>query len=144
MTTIAYKDGVLASDSRLTYNEFICTDKCKKIWRLKDGTLFAASGDNEGGLAALNALTKGLPLPKSDREYTAVRILPKGQIYSTDGALWVRWPEKFIAIGSGGKYAAAAMRAGADAKSAVKIGIASDVYSGGRVQNLRLQKRKTH
>ena len=141
MTTIAYRDGILASDSRLTFKSNVTTDKCKKIWRLSDGTLFGASGDNEGGLALLKALKDGREIgPKSDREFCGVRIIPKGRIYTTEGLVWARWPEPFIAIGSGGKYARAAMLAGASAVEAVRIGIASDVYSGGRVQTLRLKR----
>lgn len=141
MTTICYRAGILASDSRLTLKSNITTDKCKKIWRLSDGTLFGASGDNEGGLALLAALRRGMELgPKSDREFHAVRIIPpKGQIFTTEGLTWSRWPETFVAIGSGGKYARAAMMAGATAIEAVKIAIQSDVYSGGRVQVLRLK-----
>lgn len=142
MTTIAYRDGVLASDSRLSFNDNICTDKCIKIWRLPDGTLFGASGDNEPGLLILNSLRKGLPLPKFDGQALGVRILPKGQIYVTEGLLWDRWPEKFVAIGSGGKHALAVLRHGGSAVEAVKAGIAGDVYSGGRVQKLELKRKR--
>ena len=45
MTTIAYKDGVLAGDQRLTSKGFIWHDKERKVFRLRDGSLFGASGD---------------------------------------------------------------------------------------------------
>lgn len=142
MTTIAYKDGILASDSRLTIEDNVQTDKCKKIWRLADGTLFAASGDNEGGLLLLAALRAGRELgAKSDRAFDAIRILPKGRIFVTEGLVWSRWPEKWVAIGSGAKYARAAIMAGAGAHDAVKIAIGLDPHSGGRVQQLRLLRR---
>lgn len=146
MTTVVYKDGILASDSRLTSKSHVVSDKCKKIFRLPDGTLFGWAGDDEGGHELLESMLRGEEL-NSDKirlfeDVQAIRILPKGQIYVTDrGRAWTRWPEKFGFIGTGGKYARAAMMAGADAVKAVKIAIASDVYSGGRVQQLRLLRK---
>jgi ATP-dependent protease HslVU (ClpYQ) peptidase subunit len=142
MTTIAYRDGVLASDSRLTFDSAVSTDKCKKIWRLKDGALFGASGNNEAGLMVLKALQKDTPLPKLEGDMCAILIRPNGRVYYSDGRLWDHWPEKFIAIGSGGSYALAAMRSGADVVTAVKAGIAVDIYSGGRVQVLKLGRKR--
>jgi ATP-dependent protease HslVU (ClpYQ) peptidase subunit len=143
VTTIAYRDGVLASDSRLTSEDNVITDKCIKLWRLPDGTLYSFAGDNDVGLAMLRNLKKGIDekvgVP-DDGDFTAVRIIPKGRIYINEGNVWYRWPENHIAIGSGGKYAAVALRCGATAVYAVKQGIKSDVHSGGRVQQLRLEK----
>ncbi len=132
----------MASDSRLTIEDHIFSDKCKKIFRLKDGSLFGWSGDNEGGMLLLRALQDGkkFTLPESINDLAGIRILPKGQIYWTEGYLWQRWGEPFFAIGTGGKYARAAMMAGANAVTAVKVGIASDAHSGGRVQTLRLRR----
>ncbi len=132
----------MASDSRLTLGEEICTNKCKKIWRLSDGGLFGASGNNESGLIVLKALQKDMPLPKLEGEMYAVHIRPNGRIYVSEGRLWDHWPEKFIAFGSGGAAARAALLSGADAVMAVKAGIALDVYSGGRVQKLELKRKR--
>lgn len=142
MTTIAYSGGVLASDSRLTYESAVTTDKCKKIYRLADGALFGASGSNEAGLMVLKALQKDTPLPKLEGDFAGILIRPNGRVYYSDGRLWDHWPEKCIAIGSGGPYALAAMHAGADAVTAVKAGIAVDIYSGGRVQKLELKRKR--
>ena len=141
MTTIAYKDGILACDSRLTLKSMVCTDRCKKIWRLKDGSLFGARGDNEAGLLLLDGLQKNKkPRIPQDAFFEAIKVTLKGEIYFYVGwELWDRWPEDFVAIGSGGKYAKAAMLNGADAVAAVKTGIAMDVYSGGEVQTLKLR-----
>lgn len=141
MTTIAYANGILASDSRLTEKSVVLTDRCKKIWRLKDGSLFGSSGDNEAGLMLLDALKRNIkPAIPNDREMWGVRITTSGHIYVFEGHVWDRWPEKIVALGSGKKAALAALRCGADAVTAVKIGIAMDVYSGGRVQTLKLKR----
>lgn len=143
MTTIAFAKKVLASDSRLTEKNFVWTDKCKKIWRLSDGSLFGSSGDNEAGLLLLDALKKNRkPNIPQDREMKAIHVRPDGKIYLFEGYIWDRWPEDYAAIGSGMKYALAALRIGADAVTAVKAGIAMDVHSGGRVQVVRLRPKK--
>lgn len=144
ITVIAFRNGILASDSRLTVKSYIFTDRCKKIWRLKDGSLYAARGDNDSGLILLHALQKNIkPVIPPDADFDAVRIMPDGKIFCfVSGSLWDRWPEKFIAIGSGGRYASAVMRYGGDAISAVRAGIESDVYCGGRVQVLRLKRKR--
>lgn len=142
MTTIAYRDGVLASDSRLTLKQVVQTDRCKKIWRLPDGGLFGASGNNEAGLLILKAMLRDLPLPKITEEVHAVHIRPNGRIYVSEGALWEHWPEPFVTLGSGGKFARAVLIASdAGAADAVRAGIALDVYSGGRVQQLKLKRK---
>src|SRR5262245_57719192 len=107
MTTIAYKDGILASDSRLSEFTSITTDKCEKLYRLPDGSLYAFAGDNEPGMLMLDALMKdkrSAKLPE-DCEFIAVLIVyPKGQIYFNESGRWCRWPERYIAIGSGGQH----------------------------------------
>lgn len=137
MTTIAYRLGVLASDSRLTDGDKVATDKCKKIWRLPDGSLFGASGENEPGLLLLRALQNGRSIPDlGDVQMNAIRVMPNGRIYVSEGKVWDRWPERYIAIGSGALYARAAMLNGANAAQAVKTGIKCDAHSGGRVQRV--------
>lgn len=144
MTTIAYSRGVLASDSRLVEGEYIVSDRCRKIWRLRDGSLFGAAGENEPGLRLFEALRKNQPFPKfaDDVEMTAVHIKPNGHIYFTEGTAWTRWLEPYITLGTGMPPALAALRLGRDAVSAVRMGIAGDPYSGGRVQKLSLRRKR--
>ena len=145
MTTIAYRDGVLASDSRLTQGEWIWTDKGKKITRLRDGTLFGSSGDHEGSLILEAALKEGnlFPeLPEDSKDVHAIRVTPDGKVWFFEGYKWDRVPEGFVAIGSGRQAAMAILRYGGSAVDAVKAGIASDVFSGGKVQTVRLRKHE--
>jgi ATP-dependent protease HslVU (ClpYQ) peptidase subunit len=44
MTTIAYRDGELATDSRITAGDMIVSDKRRKVHRLRDGSLVAWAG----------------------------------------------------------------------------------------------------
>lgn len=142
MTTIAYKDGVLAGDTRLSDDDgHIWSDACRKVFKFSDGSLFAASGDNEAGELLLKALTSGEPIPSlpEDCSVTAIRVYPNREVYVTEGHTWSKWTEPFVAIGSGKRCAMTAMRLGHDAVTAVKAGIAGDVFSGGKVQTVKLK-----
>lgn len=138
MTTIAYRNGILASESRLTEKSFVWTDRCKKIWRLPDGSLFGASGENDGGELLLRAMRDGKEKMPELSHTKGLHIKKDGSIWIFEGEIWVEWPEEFAAIGSGKRYAMAAMKAGADAPTAVRIAKEMDVYSGGEVQSLAL------
>ncbi len=145
MTTIAYRAGILAGDQRLSEKSMVWHDRCRKVFKLPCGGLFGASGDAEPGDLLQDALRKDgfkkqLPKVKDDHEFCALYIAPNGVIWETSGARWNRWPVPYIAIGSGAKCALPVLRLGHDAVTAVKAGIAGDVYSGGRVQTVRLDK----
>ena len=142
MTTIAYRAGVLASDGRSTSGGVIDDDKAKKIWRLKDGSLFGASGSYVPGLRLLFLLqeavkSKKFILPTMFLKCNGLLIYKKEMFYFERG-LWEKLTRPYYAIGSGGPYARTAMDFGADAKEAVKAGISRDIYSGGRVQILKV------
>lgn len=147
MTTIAYRRGVLASDSRVTMVEqgespYITSDKEKKIWRLPDGRLFAAAKGCEDGIRLYDLMRKSQkkwPSLKLE-DINAICIDTDGSIHFYEGTIWQRVKEPWIAIGSGSRVGAIpALMAGASAIDAVKIGIRCDPYSGGRVQVLRLR-----
>src|SRR5512139_1512849 len=94
MTTIAYRDKILASDSRVTIKDYIDGDNEKKIWRLRDGSLFGTSGDVSGGYRLLEMLkqqlkSKKLVLPSYYIKGTrAIFVTPKGKIFYYEGGFW--------------------------------------------------------
>lgn len=152
MTTIAYHRGVLASDGRVTMVEagessYIVSDKCQKIWRLRDGRLFAAAKGCEDGLRLLALMQKskgGWPTVKCE-DINAFVVDLKGKIHFYEGNLWQDHDKPWIAIGSGSRVGALpALMAGADAITAVKIGIACDPFSGGRIHSLTLRKPRVN
>lgn len=44
MTTIAYRDGILAGDSRITRGEVLLPAGQKKLFRLPDGSIAGTTG----------------------------------------------------------------------------------------------------
>ena len=143
MTVIAYKDGVVACDSRVTAGHTIYTDNCVK-YKLVGNLLFWFCGD----AASEDHLTSWV--------FNETHAIPKEA--STDALCWDGdnlWhvstggegegPWKFLldkavptAIGSGAAVALGAMYTGASAKDAVKAAIALNVYCGGKIRTKQL------
>lgn len=137
MTTLAYRDGELATDSRVTAGDMIVSDNRKKVHRLKDGSIVAWSGSVQDAERLLRAMRRGATIPKLD-EISALHLKTDGSLYEYEGAVWVKQDPGYYATGSGMPYAFAAMDAGASAKEAIRIAIKRDANSGGRVQSLKL------
>lgn len=138
MTTIAYKDGELATDSRVTENGNVYTDRQRKVHKLRDGRIVAWAGSLTDSKRFLAALRKGTHIPKVD--VNAIMLHPEGGVAVFDENTWLPMNEPHYAMGSGADLALGAMDAGATAKEAVKIAIKRDTNSGGRVQSLKLEK----
>lgn len=141
MTTFAYRDGVLASDSAV-----VCSGtyggSTQKIFASKQGGLVAASGD----LAALASFKKWVEekhckggVPEMSASYSALWIKPNGEVFiiELDAAVQVEVP--FIAGGSGSDIAMGAMAAGATAEQAVQIAAMFDTSTQLPVQVARLE-----
>lgn len=107
-----------------------------KIWRLKDGSLFSGCGNYDDLVEVAEWLDHGAKPDKKptipDAESDFIIVDNKGRVYwLTQPYLRpIRFNEKIIALGSGGPYALGAMKAGADARSAVAIASECDPRTG--------------
>ncbi len=143
MTTIAYRDGIMAGDGRETMcktdeSHMVMTDDCVKVFRLKDGRLFGGSQGSEDIYRLHAALQAGTPPPKLDC-INALLVDTKRKMWMYEGHMWQPVPGRYYAVGSGAVFAMAAMDAGATAVEAVRIGIKRDPFSGGRITKVRLR-----
>jgi len=137
VTTIAYRDGVLAGDSRVTNGDLICPETVTKVIKLPNGSLLGCAGTLRDVFELRNALVEKHPLPDL-KKVTALLITPDEQLWSYDRTTWNEMDAPYYAIGSGEQFALAALWMGADAVQAVKCGIHFDKNSGGRVRTVRL------
>jgi 20S proteasome alpha/beta subunit len=138
MTTLAYRDGELATDSRITIDNMIVSDRRKKVHRLKDGSIVAWAGNVQDGERLMKALrSKNAEMPELG-EISALHLRADGTLWLYEGSVWAKQDPGYYATGSGSAYAFAAMDAGASAKDAIRIAIKRDASSGGRVQSLKL------
>ena len=145
MTTIAFKDGIMAADRRLT------DGNCKlgqttKIFKIRDH-LVGLSGDTdrcclmrswfEGG-----ALEDEWPLDPEKSEASMLVATPDGRLFCYDREpVPIRIENEFYAAGSGMEFAMAAMYLGCSAERAVEVACDLDKGSGNGIDVLCLDKK---
>lgn len=137
MTTIAFKDGILAADSRAIIGD-IFVDNDKKIHESK-GKYYAGSGAS-GEIKAFIEW-KEVGVDEDDRpcvdSLSGLLVLNKNtfscDMYDCTGEKVIEDIQGPMAIGSGMAAAMGAMYAGASAVEAVEIAKRLDINSGGNV-----------
>jgi hypothetical protein len=162
MTTIAYRDGIMACDSCWSLHDSLVDTLSNKVYRLKSGALLGQCGSND-----IRPMIKMLDNAKSERqmpsydEIAAVRIsgmyllvLPNKRVFKfqttarapdtwdddlVDLGMW-RVERPFTAVGSGSDYAIGAMEHGASAEQAVRIACRLDINSRLPIHKHRLAK----
>lgn len=141
MTTIAYKDGVIAYDSRTTAGDLITSEDSDKS-HFEDGRLFFICGATSDRMRLVNLyLGKSEDAKKND---CSAFVIDDGKLYliavDPDDGLWVQpMPlDKWHSIGSGSNFALTAMDMGADAKTAIKMAIKRDCKTGGKIRTYSL------
>lgn len=141
MTTIVYRDGVIAYDSRLTAGGLITTDSHDKHLVVQ-GHHFFWSGAHADVQAFVDWFFGSKP--DSVPDLSALVMAPSGQVWvtscnSTDGLWKAPVPlNRPYAIGSGSPYAWGAMDMGADAIKAVRVAAGRDTGTGGKIRSFKV------
>lgn len=140
MTVIAYRNGIMAADSRAFTGGRTPIGQKMKIRRLSNATLVGASSSIPGGgEAAIKWFAGGRkaedPLPE---KFTLLAVNRDGDAFYATDSRFVSGPIKapYFAIGSGEEFALGAFATGASAKDAVRIAIQHDVWSDFPIQVL--------
>ena|SRR5687768_13962526 len=137
MTTITFREGIMAADSRMTLGGAVIGNVVK-IVRRDDGALCGGCGR----LAWLQAFHEWFlngeqdDLPDVDEDSMGLIARPKKPLQAFEEAGTYEWKTPYFAMGSGRRFALGAMYAGASAQEAVKAAIKFDIYSGGKVISL--------
>jgi ATP-dependent protease HslVU (ClpYQ) peptidase subunit len=133
LTTIVYRDGVLAGDSRAYSGDKHPIGSKLKIRRLTDGTLLGASSTIPGaGEKVLDWYAGG---QKEDFDlpdhFTLLVAKPNGEVfYANDSAIFSGpLTSDFFSIGSGEQYAHGALLMGASAVEAVRAACFADAWT---------------
>lgn len=144
MTTIVWRHPVLAGDTRVTAGSTILPETYRKVFKLKDGSLYGGAGTLEQVEFVRRHLVKGTAAPKIDTKWDleAIHIRLDGSIWAFQGLLWMRVDAPYVAMGSGCDAALGALAMGASARAAVKAAMASDMHTGGKVTTVRLTTRR--
>lgn len=143
MTTIAYRNGILAADTRCTIAG-ASSGSINKIARRYGGALAGAAGNAVYNFAFLEWFVlndEKVDPPKAQRTDDSI---DRGIIFFPDGRIHVYEPDgKFMikaeyhALGSGTDVALGAMFMGATAEQAVRAAILHDNGTGGEVLVLK-------
>lgn len=144
MSTIAYRDGIIAADT-LCIRSSVRTGYCTKIARRPDGTLGGAVGSLSFASAFLRWISEDTgdapAREKDDGYYDAGLIVhPDGviEVFEYKGYATIRAP--YYAMGSGAEFAFASMSRGDSAAIAVATAIHFDIHSGGEIEILQRDK----
>lgn len=136
MTTIAYRDGVLAVDSLCTWGD---ARDGRTIKATQRGRVLAAGA---GKIASVQAFLDwfrggmdGDPPKMGEEDKSAFGfIFPGGATVVTWSAIgWERCDYDVFTAGSGGEYARGALEMGATPEEAVAVAIKHDTKSGGPI-----------
>lgn len=152
MTTVAYRAGILATDSQATWGDG-AKSKCVKMWRLvskvepvRGPILLAIAGDLYGALLFHDWLQEGGKPNLHDRgvdkdfDFDALIVHKSGVFTANFLCRPDAMPDEFWAHGSGRHAALGAMHAGKSAIDAVRIATRVDPYSGGRIVTMQLDE----
>lgn len=137
MTTIACRDGEMASDTQATGDYVL---RMQKVHRLPDGGVVGMAGKLTEAYTAARWLLDGEQGEPPEFKGGSVLIM------RPDGSLWMaddKFPafpllDKVAAIGSGGQCAMLAMSQGMTAVAAVKAAAKIDPYTSEPVQMLSI------
>lgn len=139
MTTVVYRDGVLAADSRATSNGLI-DNQTTKVWSHK-GVLIGACGSQalcERFRSWVVAGMEGESPYEGAEDGNGIVVSAAGVVCFSDSGCW-RVSEPFYTLGSGYQLALGALAMGATAQEAVEIAARFDTMTGGKITVLRLQ-----
>jgi len=143
MTTIAYRNGVLAADTAMCMGGNMIGSTVK-IARRFSGDMAGASGDASYNRAFLDWFENGEdgppPEAKEDSQCIDRGVIfraksTKIEVYEPRGRFTIT--AEYYAFGSGKAEALGAMFAGADAYDAIRAAVALDPHTGGEITVLR-------
>lgn len=156
MTTIAYRNGVIAADSRVTVSSDAGGDRnfhTKKLFRTyvdikgtQSEVILATAGESAPGSLFVEQWSTGKSLTEirdlftySEADFTILVVTENGLFEVDKWCILEPVYEEFYAIGSGSKLAMGAMEAGVSAQKAVEIACRRDPYTALPVVTMRLK-----
>lgn len=143
MTTIAYKDGVIAYDSRCTQGDYINSDEYNK--RIdRDGVHFFVAGKYSDSEKRVDAYFGQISDVEESTSIYAI-VVDKGYVYAIgltkEDGFWKDKAENPEAMGSGSRHAITAMDCGLSPQEAVRMAMKRDTATGGRVRTFKVKER---
>jgi len=157
LTTIVYKNGVLAGDGLMSLGDMIIKEDTQKVFwvnnhlcgicgRARAINTFVEWLQKHTDYSIVNQQVGDLvdlvpPQLEDDPDYSALVVTPDKQVLLYEGNTPIMMGTDVpMSIGSGSCFALAAMKAGSSAEEAVKVAMSLDVYSGGTISTVALEE----
>lgn len=143
MTTITYKDGIIAYDSRCVCGGTIVDEDIDKHREVNGVHFFFAGNTADQDLLVSHYLGEKAEIDANTRCDGVV--VDAGKLYMVGMSQkngYFKCPERldnFVSLGSGEDYALTAMDMGATAKEAVKWAMKRDTGTGGRIRTFKIK-----
>jgi len=146
MTVIAYKDNLIAMDSRMSAGSYILDDNYLKYAHKKDYHFFYTGSEFNLDVLIEHTIDKKIGKnPGYDISCAALVLDSKGLFWQAafdyDDGFWVanRDLNKYYAIGRGMTHAITTMDLGFTAEEAVKMAIKREASCGGEIRIFNLK-----
>lgn len=148
MTCIAFRGGILAADSMISYGSYH-NGQAHKIHVVTMGgdlhrkVMIATSGIVWITEALVSWIEAGCPnddIPHSlvarDAEFCCLMVNNEGRLFELNSGYWLECHVEYHAIGSGAAFALGAMAAGVSAPEAVHAASCHDKATGGPIHTM--------
>jgi ATP-dependent protease HslVU (ClpYQ) peptidase subunit len=149
MTTIAYKDGILAADSQVSAGNRICNNDFHKVQRIDSpdyGSVYIAAAGTLSHILEMFDFVETLfageepeAIKFASDQFQVVMLREDGTLLegilteASTNILWIECENPW-SIGSGSDFAMGAMFAGMSAEEAVSLASRLDVYTNNNVK----------
>ncbi len=150
MTCIAWKKGVVAADSRCTWEDgkYELSDKLFRVPKgVHKGHIVGTTGADSPGMVFFDwycdPKKENKPVLKfEDEAFTCVIFTPDGVFTADDHCRLLPVHEPYGAMGSGADFAIGAMDKGASAIDAVRIACRHNAFCGPPIKSMLIPLRK--
>ena len=138
MTTVAYKNGIIAADTKSFCGHEVSPGHSVKIARNNVGHVIGFCGVRAAGEKLIREFLAGSPVDwrNMPKEESAVIVSREGELTHYDSYGDCRLYVPYYAIGSGSAVALGALHAGATAIAAVRAAIEHDDSSAGEAVHI--------
>lgn len=145
MTTIVYRDGILAADTQMTISNVAY--KTSKIKRLNKTTVIACAGSAEDEHKARQHFSgpnwRDVEAPQVKKNFECLLIV-KGQPHFCVGNLYpIKMEHDYYALGSGGNFAMAGLSTGMTAEEAVQFASEMCIYTNDIIETFDVKEHQT-
>ena len=145
MTTICFKDNIIASDTQLSWgSERHYTKKITELSRT--GIVIACAGMAKAERRAHEIFNdpgwKSMDLSERAKEFSALLFDGSECFLLTSNYIPIPITDRYIAIGTGAPYALAAMSLGCSAEDSIKVASKFDIYTNNIIETYEIPKAR--